>query len=35
VVPEPSFAVFQPMNVYPDRVGTVDDTVAVRPEEQV
>ena len=26
-VPEPLATVFQPVNVYPDRTGTVDDTV--------
>ena len=31
--PEPSAAVFQPKNVYPLRVGTVDDNVTDEPDE--
>ena len=34
-VPEPSAAVFQPKNVYPDLVGAVDDNVKVEPDVQV
>ena len=33
--PEPSAAVFQPKNVYPDLVGAVDDNVKVEPDVQV
>jgi hypothetical protein len=30
-VPEPFAAVFQPVNVYPERVGATDDTVVAEP----
>jgi hypothetical protein len=33
--PEPSDAVFQPKNVYPDLVGCVDDNVNVDPDVHV